>query len=90
MYISIYKYVQTGVICWAEEGPKCNVIPTINFALIFAVEWICWAEEGLKCNVMPTIIFFLFLWLNGSVNGLKPRICYIAIHFISKCYLDPR
>ena len=30
----------------------------------------------LKCNVMPSIIFFLFLRLNGSVNGLKPRIYY--------------
>ena len=55
VYIFIYKCVQTGVICWAEEGPKCNV--------------------------MPTIIFFLFLRLNGSVNGRKPGIyCYYPYH----------
>ena len=69
-------------LCWAEEGPKCNVMLTIIFFLsfffliIFKVERICWTEQGLKCNVMPTIIFFLFLRLNGSVHGLKPRIYY--------------
>ena len=57
MYIFIYKYVQTAVICWTEEGPKCNVMPTMIFFLTFTDEWICWAEEGLKGNVMPTIIF---------------------------------
>ena len=36
----IYIFIQTGVICWADEGPKCK------FFLIFTVEWICWAEEG--------------------------------------------
>ena len=41
VYILICKYVQTGVICRVEEGPKCNDMPTINFFLIFAVEWIC-------------------------------------------------
>ena len=34
VYIFIYKCVQTGVICWAEERPKCNVMPTINFFLL--------------------------------------------------------
>ena len=33
VYIFIYKCVQTDVICWAEERPKCNVMPTINFFL---------------------------------------------------------
>ena len=87
VYIFIYKYVQTGVIYWAEEGPKCNVMLTIIFFLsfffliIFKVERICWTEQGLKCNVMPTIIFFLFLRLNGSVNGLKPRTYYYCNHY---------
>ena len=36
-------------------------------------------KEGLKRNVMPIINFFLFLRLNGSVNGLKPRIYYYNI-----------
>ena len=30
---------------------------------------------------MPTIYFLLFLRLNGSVNGLKPRIYSIALHY---------
>ena len=56
MYIFIYKCVETGVICWVEEGPKCNVMPTINF--------------------------LLFLQLNGSVNGLKPRMYYYYLSLI--------
>ena len=32
---------------------------------------------------MPTISFFLFLRLNRSVNDLKPRIYYIALHYIT-------
>ena len=76
MHIFIYKYVQTGVIYWAEEGPKCNVMLTITFLLLL-FSWLNGsAEQGLKCNVMPTIIFFLFLRLNGSINSLKPRIYY--------------
>ena len=35
-YIFICKYVQTGVICWAEERPKCNVMPAINFFFLFS------------------------------------------------------
>ena len=31
VYLFIYNYVQTGVIFWAEEGPKCNVMPTTIF-----------------------------------------------------------
>ena len=80
VYIFIYKYVQTGVIYWVEEGPKCIVMLTIIFFYYFYFYFHGWIdllmEQGLKCNVMPTIIFFLFLRLNGSVNGLKPRIYY--------------
>ena len=36
VYIFIYKCVQTGVICWAEEGPECNVMPPIIFFLLFS------------------------------------------------------
>ena len=50
VYVFIYKYAHTGVIRWAEEGPKWNVV--------------------------PTTIFLLFLRLNRSVNGFKPRIYY--------------
>ena len=43
VYIFIYKCVQTGVICWAEEGPKCNVMPAVNFFLFLrlngSVNW---------------------------------------------------
>ena len=41
---------------------------------------ICWAEMWLECNVYATMFFLLFLRLNGSVNGLKLRIYYIALH----------
>ena len=33
VYIFIYKFAQTGVICWAEEGPKRNIMSTMNFFL---------------------------------------------------------
>ena len=43
VHIFIYKCVQTGVICWAEEGPKCNVMPAVNFLLFLrlngSVNW---------------------------------------------------
>ena len=33
VYVFIYKYAQTGVICWAEEGPNWNAILTVNILL---------------------------------------------------------
>ena len=41
-----------------------------------------WVEKGSECNLVHHYTydnFFLFLGLNRSVNGLKPRICYILI-----------
>ena len=46
--IFIYKYAQTGVICWAEEGPKWNVIPTINFLLFLRLNG---SVNGLKSRI---------------------------------------
>ena len=37
VYIFICKCVQTGVIYWAEEGPKYNVILTIIFFFLIFI-----------------------------------------------------
>ena len=45
---------------------------------------ICSAGIRSECNVVDHYTycnFLLFLRLNGSVNGLKPRIYYITLHF---------
>ena len=55
VYIFIYKYVQTGVIYWAEKGPECNVMRIIIYFYFY----------------FYLFIYFLFSWLNGSVNGLN-------------------
>ena len=56
VYIFIYKYVQTSVIYWAEEGPKCNVMLTIIFFFSFFLLLFSWlngsAERSRGWNVM--------------------------------------
>ena len=52
---------------------------------------ICWAGIGSECNVvhhLPTIFFFLFLQLNGSVNGLNLE--YLALHLNRDMFLTLR
>ena len=39
------------------------------------------SSAGPRCNIMPTINVFLFLRLNGSVNGLKPRTYYYYYYY---------
>ena len=49
---------------------------------------ICWAGMGLECNVVHHYVyysFFLFLLLNGSANGLKPKMHYINEGVIGQC-----
>ena len=49
---------------------------------------ICWVEVGSECNVVHRYSynnFFLILHLNGSVNGLKPRIYYLVTRV---CFFD--
>ena len=68
VYVFICKYVQTGVICWVEEGPKCNVMLTINFLYIYifsrmngsAGRWRGWNVMLYLRQLFPYFLFSSF------------------------------
>ena len=45
--------------------------------------WVGWGWNLMYYIIMPTIMFFLFLQLNGSVNGLKPRTHFNPIQYFT-------
>ena len=56
MYKFIYKYVQAGVIYWADEGSECKVMRIIIYFyfylfIYFLFSWLNGSVSGLKPRI---------------------------------------